>query len=56
MERSQILPGNAFTAARSADIRVELPVARLAAGAYLLTLEVGTTAAPVRHAIRFEVE
>jgi hypothetical protein len=56
MERSQDLPAATFNAARSADVRVEVPVARLARGVYLLTIDAGTAASPVRRALRFQVD
>ncbi|MDQ3418176.1 MAG: VWA domain-containing protein [Acidobacteriota bacterium] len=56
MERSQDLPAATFRSARSADVRVELPVAQLASGPYLLTIETGPAVTPVRRVVRFQVE
>jgi hypothetical protein len=41
---------------RAADVRVELPLARLAAGAYLLTIDTGSGATAQRRDIRFSVQ
>lgn len=55
MDRRQDIAADRFTSARSADIRIELPVARLPAGAYLLTVEAGSGAATVRRDSRFQI-
>jgi hypothetical protein len=55
-EQSATIPGAAFGAARRAEHRVALPLTTLAAGPYLLRVEVTRASAPrVMREMRFEV-
>jgi hypothetical protein len=58
MDRLQDLPAASFSSARSADVRVELPVVRLPPGPYLLTVDAaaGADDAPVSRDVRFTVQ
>ncbi|MEX2661739.1 MAG: VWA domain-containing protein [Vicinamibacterales bacterium] len=56
MERPLDLAAADFNAARSADVQVQVPVADLAPGEYLMTIETLNAAVPVRRAIRFSVD
>jgi VWFA-related protein len=51
--REEVAPAR-FTAARSADVKVDVPVARLPAGEFLLTIEAGAQK-PVRRDSRFRI-
>jgi VWFA-related protein len=53
--RQQEIAGESFTADRSANVLVGVPVARLAAGEYLLTVEATSGAASARRDSRFHV-
>ena len=54
VDRREELAASRFNAARSADVKVDVPVARLPAGEYLLTVDTGTPT-PVRRDSRFRV-
>ena len=54
-QRQQDVPVTQFTSARSADILVDVPIARLAPGEYLLTLETTSGGEVVRRNSRFRV-
>lgn len=56
IDRRQDLTADRFTAPRSADVRVELPVGRLPAGAYLLTIEAGAGKTIARRDMRFNID
>lgn len=55
MSRAQEIAAARFTPARSADILVDLPVARLADGEYLLTVAADRGGALARRDVRFRV-
>jgi hypothetical protein len=55
LDRREAVPVSQFTTARAADIRVDLPVARLAPGEYLLTLEAELPETTARQQARFRV-
>jgi VWFA-related protein len=55
LDRREAVPVSQFTTARAADIRVDLPVARLAPGEYLLTLEAELPETTARQQARFSV-
>ena len=55
LDRRDVVPAERFSASRTADVRLEIPVARLPLGAYLLTVDAGTEPSLVRRQIRFEV-
>ena len=55
LNRLQDLAADRFTAARSADIKFDVPVANLATGEYLLTLEADSSGDAIRRQIRFRV-
>jgi VWFA-related protein len=52
MDRTQRMAADRFTSNRSADVRIEVPIARLPAGAYVLTINSGSATA---RASRFEI-
>jgi hypothetical protein len=54
-ERAQAIPVNQFTSARSANILLDVPAARLAAGEYLLSLQAVSGKEVVRRDSRFRV-
>ena len=51
LDRRDAVPAERFTASRTADVRLELPVGRLPNGAYLLTIDAGTEPNVVRRQI-----
>ena len=55
LDRRDSLPAERFTASRSADLRLEMPIARLPDGAYLLAVDAGTEPNVVRRQVRFEI-
>jgi VWFA-related protein len=55
LDRTESIAPAAFTKDRTADVSIDLPLSRLRAGEYLLTIETGAAASPIRRAIRFEV-
>jgi VWFA-related protein len=55
LDRTESIAAAAFTKDRTADVSIDLPLSRLRAGEYLLTIEAGAAASPIRRAIRFEV-
>lgn len=55
MDRGLTIPAESFTGDRAADVRIDLPINRLPAGAYLLTIETGTGKDAMRRDVRFEV-
>lgn len=54
-QRQQEILVTQFTSARSADILMDVPIARLAAGEYLLTLETTSGGEAVRRNSRFRI-
>jgi hypothetical protein len=54
-QRQQEIPVTQFTSARSADILVDVPITRLVAGEYLLTLETTVGGEAVRRNSRFRI-
>jgi VWFA-related protein len=55
LERTQDLAASAFAAATAADLRLDVPLASLPLGAYVLTVEGHAGAASVRRDVRFHV-
>ncbi len=55
LDRRDVVPAERFTASRTADVRLEIPVARLPDGQYLLTVTAGTEPNGVTRQIRFEI-
>jgi len=55
MDRLEQLPVTLFTAERSADVNIGLPLGRLTPGEYLLTIETGLGTAVARRTSRFSV-
>lgn len=55
MDRTHAIAPAAFSKERTADVTIDLPLSQLRAGSYLLTIETGAAASPIRRAIRFEV-
>ena len=55
LDRREMLDAAAFSRDRSADVNVALPVARLAPGPYLLTMESTAGKTTVRRVLRFDV-
>ena len=54
VDRREDLAATRFTAARSTDVKIDLPIARLAIGEYLLSIEAGAQK-PVRRDSRFRI-
>jgi hypothetical protein len=55
LDRTQDLAASAFTAAAAAELRLDVPLAALPTGAYVLTVEGHAGAASVRRDVRFHV-
>jgi VWFA-related protein len=55
MDRALDMAADAFTPARAADARIEIPVSELDPGAYLLTVETASAETPLRRVIRFQL-
>lgn len=55
LDRREQIEGASFSMQRSANVNIALPVGRLAAGPYLLTVESATGSRDVSRTIRFEV-
>jgi hypothetical protein len=55
LDRREQIEGASFSMQRSANVNIALPVGRLAAGPYLLTVESATGSQDVSRTIRFEV-
>ncbi len=55
MDRQEQLPATLFTAERSADVNIGLPIGRLTPGEYLLTIETGLGTTVARRNTRFSV-
>jgi len=55
MDHTPSLAPAAFTKEGTADVSIDLPLAQLRAGSYLLSIETGAADAPVRRDIRFQV-
>jgi VWFA-related protein len=55
VDRREELAVTRFSTARSADIKLDVPVARLTAGEYLLTIEAGAQKTMVRRDSRFRI-
>ena len=54
-DRRLDLSAVAFAGDRSADVQIDLPLARLPPGAYLLTIEAGSGDTRLRRSVRFQV-
>lgn len=55
VDRREELVATRFTTARSADIKIDLPIARLPPGEYLFTIEAGALKTTVRRDSRFRI-
>lgn len=55
VDRQQAIPSSQFGSARAADLRFDVPIADLPAGAYVLTIETPVGAATARRDARFQV-
>jgi len=55
-EHAEVIEGTRFTATRSADYHVQLPIAKLEPGPYLLTIEARAGGTPLRRDVRFVVQ
>jgi hypothetical protein len=54
-ERAEVLAAERFAPGRSTDLRVDVPVSRLAPGPHLLRIEAAAGAQVVRREVRFRI-